>query len=216
MSFQAYLDNIKAKTGLSSQDFIDAATQKGLFQKENLKPKEIIDWLKKDYQLGHGHSMAIVAVFKQKGLMDATKNKKTNSKLVKLEVSVLINGTIDHIWQTFNDPKKIKNWYHASEDWGVAKVTNNLQVGKQFIIEMRELKTMQGFDFTGQYLAIKDNKSIEYLIVGSDRKCITTFKVQKDKVKVTQLFDPETINSPELQMSGWKAILVNLKKECEK
>jgi uncharacterized protein YndB with AHSA1/START domain len=216
MSFQAYLDNIKAKTGLSSQDFIDAATNKGIFKQDNLKPKDIIEWLAKDYALGHGHSMAIVAVFKQKGLMNSSKNKKTNSKLIKLEVSVLIKGNIEHIWQTFNDPKKIANWYHASDDWGVDKVKNNLKVGKQFTIEMRELKTMKGFDFIGEYTSIVDHQSIEYLMVGSTRKCLTTFETKKDKVKVTQLFDPETINSTELQLGGWKSILLNLKKECEK
>jgi hypothetical protein len=34
--------------------------------KENVKAGEIVSWLKKDFDLGHGHSMAIYAAFKGK------------------------------------------------------------------------------------------------------------------------------------------------------
>jgi hypothetical protein len=70
MSFQAYLDNIQAKTGKSPEDFIKLATKKGFLEKGNLKlmvkAGEIVQWLKDDFDLGHGHAMAIVALFKGK------------------------------------------------------------------------------------------------------------------------------------------------------
>ena len=62
MSFQAYLDNIETKTGKTPQELIDLAKAKG-FTAET-KAGEIIDWLKKDFDLGHGHAMAIVTVLK--------------------------------------------------------------------------------------------------------------------------------------------------------
>lgn len=55
MSFQAYLDNIKAKTGKTVDDFKAMAAEKGL-----TKTAEIMAWLKSDFGLGHGHAMAIV------------------------------------------------------------------------------------------------------------------------------------------------------------
>jgi hypothetical protein len=58
MSFQAYLDNIQMKTGISPVEFKKLAENKGLL-KEGIKTGEFISWLKKDYQLGHGHAMAI-------------------------------------------------------------------------------------------------------------------------------------------------------------
>ena len=68
MSFQAYMDNIQAKTGKTPSDFKKLATQKGFLEKGNLKPTikagEIVKWLKEDFGLGHGHSMAIYASFK--------------------------------------------------------------------------------------------------------------------------------------------------------
>jgi hypothetical protein len=64
MSFQAYLDNIKAKTGKTPGDFTLLAEQKG-FLKSGVKAGEIVAWLKEDFGLGHGHAMAIVMVLKQ-------------------------------------------------------------------------------------------------------------------------------------------------------
>ena len=64
MSFQAYLDNIKAKTGKMPKDFTMLAEQKG-FLKPGVKTGEIVSWLKEDFGLGHGHAMAIVLVLQQ-------------------------------------------------------------------------------------------------------------------------------------------------------
>ncbi len=70
MSFQAYLDNIKAKTGKTPADFKNLAEEKGFLQKGQLvKPvtaTEITNWLKEEFELGHGHAMAIYATFNGK------------------------------------------------------------------------------------------------------------------------------------------------------
>lgn len=70
MSFQAYLDNIKSKTGKTPADFKELAEKKGFILDGKLNPKtkatEITDWLKEEFGLGHGHSMAIFATFKGK------------------------------------------------------------------------------------------------------------------------------------------------------
>lgn len=57
MSFQAYLDNVEAKTGTTPQQFIDLAQAKGL-----TKHAEIVDWLKTEFQLGTGHARAVAHV----------------------------------------------------------------------------------------------------------------------------------------------------------
>lgn len=70
MSFQAYIDNIKAKTGKTPADFKKLAEQKGFVEKGKLKPDvkatEVTNWLKDEFELGHGHAMAIYAMFKGK------------------------------------------------------------------------------------------------------------------------------------------------------
>lgn len=68
MSFQAYLDNIKLKTGKGPEEFRKLATKKGFLEKGKLKTGvkagDIVAWLKTDFDLGHGHAMAIYALFK--------------------------------------------------------------------------------------------------------------------------------------------------------
>ena len=66
MSFQAYLDNIKAKTGKTPDDFKKVLEKEGLL-KPGLKATDLVNYLKENFDLGHGHSMAIWAVFKSKG-----------------------------------------------------------------------------------------------------------------------------------------------------
>jgi hypothetical protein len=68
MSFQAYLTNIKKQTGKDPDDFRRLAIQKGFLEngriKEGIKAGDILSWLKQDFELGHGHAMAIYALFK--------------------------------------------------------------------------------------------------------------------------------------------------------
>ena len=60
MSFQAYLDNIEAKTGKTPNEFIAEAKKKNLTES-----KDIIAWLKKDYGLGLGHARALDYVIRK-------------------------------------------------------------------------------------------------------------------------------------------------------
>ena len=57
MSFQAYLDNIEAKTGKTPAQFVAIAKKKGLTES-----RDIIAWLKKDFGLGLGHARALDCV----------------------------------------------------------------------------------------------------------------------------------------------------------
>ena len=68
MSFQGYLTNIKAKTGKGPEDFRKLAAEKGFTDgetiKSGVKAGDIVAWLKQDFELGHGHAMAIYALLK--------------------------------------------------------------------------------------------------------------------------------------------------------
>lgn len=64
MSFQAYIDNIKLKTGKTPEDFKKLAKQKGLLRPD-IKATEVFNWLKDDYGLGLGHARAIWHLLKR-------------------------------------------------------------------------------------------------------------------------------------------------------
>lgn len=69
MSFQAYLDNIEDKTGLTPREFIEQASAKGFGP--GTKAGEIVSWLAADYGLGRGHAMALVHVITKGPKIDA-------------------------------------------------------------------------------------------------------------------------------------------------
>jgi hypothetical protein len=75
VSFQAYLDNIRAKTGKTPDDFAKLAATQGL-----TRHGEIVTWLKADFALGHGHANAIAAVLLKAG----TRGESKETKLDKL------------------------------------------------------------------------------------------------------------------------------------
>lgn len=68
MSFEAYLTNIEAKTGHGPASFKSMANEKGFAVDGLLLPTvkagTVISWLKEEFGLGHGHSMAIFALLK--------------------------------------------------------------------------------------------------------------------------------------------------------
>lgn len=74
MSFQAYLDNIKTKTGKTPEDFKNLAEKAGIYRRD-MKAGPLIAWLKREFGLGHGYALAIWAVFKYEGWVDSPTTK---------------------------------------------------------------------------------------------------------------------------------------------
>lgn len=60
MSFQAYLDTIEKKTGLTPRQLVDIARDNGF--DAGTKATPIVEWLAADYGLGRGHAMALYHV----------------------------------------------------------------------------------------------------------------------------------------------------------
>jgi hypothetical protein len=64
MSFQAYLDAVEDKTGLTPRELVELAKQRG-YDDPAVKAGVIVEWLAADYGLGRGHAMAMVHVIKK-------------------------------------------------------------------------------------------------------------------------------------------------------
>lgn len=62
MSFQAYIDNITTKTGKTPNQIREEALIQGVITAD-MKATVFTDWLKKEYQLGQGHAMALWKYF---------------------------------------------------------------------------------------------------------------------------------------------------------
>ena len=62
MSFQAYLDAIEDRTHLTPAQLLEIAAERGYGP--TTKAAVVVDWLKTEYGLGHGHAMAFVHLIK--------------------------------------------------------------------------------------------------------------------------------------------------------
>lgn len=80
MTFQAYIDNIEAKTGKTPEDFWELARVAGLLE-PGVKAGAIVTWLKVNFGLGHGHAMAIYATFKRR--MHAAPDRQSRDSSIK-------------------------------------------------------------------------------------------------------------------------------------
>ena len=132
-----------------------------------------------------------------------------------ITVSTNIIASLEKVWDFWNNPNHIQNWYFASNDWHCPKASNDLQIDKSFNIRMEAKDGSFGFDFEGKYTKIIDFEVIKY-VLADNRKVITTFEKQKNSILVIQKFDAETENSKELQQNGWQSILDNFKKCVER
>lgn len=131
-----------------------------------------------------------------------------------ITVRVSIQASIEKVWEHWNEPKYITQWYNASDDWHAPYAENDLKDGGKFKTTMAAKDGSASFDFEGVYTSIVKNKQIEYAITDGRKVSIKFFAMNNETV-VEETFDPEEINSIELQKGGWQAILTNFKKHVE-
>lgn len=135
--------------------------------------------------------------------------EKTN-----ISVEVIINLSIEKVWEFWTSPEFIVKWNYASDDWHTPLAENDLRVGGKFMSRMQARDGSMGFDFEGIYTSVKKHELIEY-VLADDRKVRIEFSNLGNETKVVERFDAEDINSAELQRSGWQNILNNFKTFAE-
>ncbi|OFY47388.1 MAG: hypothetical protein A2Y87_09255 [Bacteroidetes bacterium RBG_13_46_8] len=71
-----------------------------------------------------------------------------------------------------------------------------------------------GFDFSGKYSKVEPYRLIEYTL-DDGRKVQVSFITDENETGITERFEAEKMNPPELQQEGWQAILNNFRKYVE-
>lgn len=132
----------------------------------------------------------------------------------KITVTTTIKANLEKVWACWTQPEHIINWNFASEEWCCPSATNELQNGGAFNWRMESKDGKMGFDFVGTYEKVVENELITYKMPDG-RQVDITFTIAGEEVIVKEIFDPEQINSIELQRNGWQAILENFKKHVE-
>jgi hypothetical protein len=78
MSFQAYIDALETKTGMTPRALLAVAAARGLAGPQ-VKAGAVVEWLKADYGVGRGHAMALVHVIKHGATISAKHVGSTGS-----------------------------------------------------------------------------------------------------------------------------------------
>ncbi len=133
---------------------------------------------------------------------------------MKITVERLIKADIGSVWKAWNNPDDIVQWNAASEDWHTTKASVDLREGGKFSARMEAKDGSVGFDFEGIFTRIVPEESLAYRMEDS-REVSIAFSAERDGVRVTETFDAESENPPEMQRAGWQAILDNFARHVE-
>lgn len=131
-----------------------------------------------------------------------------------ITVEIIVHAPLEKVWECWTKDEDIVNWAFASDDWETPASENDLRTGGRFKTVMAAKDKSASFDFTGVYTDVKDHELIEYTM-DDGRQVKVEFALVDGGVNITETFEPESINSPEMQRSGWKSILDNFKKYVE-
>ena len=132
----------------------------------------------------------------------------------KITINILINTSVEKVWEFWTKPEHITKWNYASEDWHTTKAENDLKVGGKFLSRMEAKDDSFGFDFEGIYDEVLTYKKISYTLL-DDRKVTISFSQTENGIEIKEVFEAENENSIELQKNGWQAILNNFKTYVE-
>jgi uncharacterized protein YndB with AHSA1/START domain len=132
-----------------------------------------------------------------------------------ITVEATIDASLTKVWKCWTTPEDIVQWNNASDDWYTPSADNDLIEGGKFVFRMEARDGSFSFDFSGTYQTIKEKELLEY-VLADNRKVSVAFTESDGQTNVTEIFEPETENTMELEQQGWQAILNNFKRYVEK
>ena len=134
---------------------------------------------------------------------------------MKITVETVVKAPLDAVWKGWNTPADIQQWNAASDDWHTPSARVDLREGGTFCARMEAKDGSVGFDFEGSYTRVVPQSLVEYSM-SDGRECRVEFKPEGKAVRVTETFDAETENPPEMQREGWQAILDSFARHVER
>ncbi len=127
-----------------------------------------------------------------------------------ITVESIIEAPIDMVWDFWTKPEHVMHWNFASSDWHCPRANSDFNIGGEFHYIMAAKDGSVEFDFCGTYTKIIDKTFIE-IFLEDGRELNIQFESEGNVTKIIETFEPEEVNSIELQKQGWQAILNNFK-----
>ena len=131
-----------------------------------------------------------------------------------ITVEAIIEAPIDIVWDLWTKPEHVMHWNFASNDWHCPRANSEFNVGGEFHYIMAAKDGSEEFDFCGTFTKIIDKTFIE-IFLEDGRELTIQFESEGDATKIIETFEPEEVNSTELQKEGWQTILDNFKAYAE-
>ena len=131
-----------------------------------------------------------------------------------IKVEAKVKASLAHVWDSWTNTEDIMAWNHASDDWHCPAAENNLVSGGNFTYRMAAKDGSVVFDFHGTYQKVEPMNLISYYIEDG-RYVEVKFEEEGEYVNIIETFEPEEVNSLDLQQQGWQLILNNFKAHSE-
>lgn len=131
-----------------------------------------------------------------------------------ITVETSLQVPVHQVWESWTNPKHIKQWNFASNEWKCTKVVQQLEPEGEFSFTMEAKDGHEKFDFAGVYEIVIPKEELSYLL-NDDRQGNVLFSQDGNETYVTVTIDAEDENSLEQQEEGWQNILANFKKHTE-
>src|SRR5690606_4394284 len=140
-------------------------------------------------------------------VMDTTKS-------TAITIQTDVNLPVATVWNYWTSPEHIVNWNNASDDWHTPYADNDVRVNGKFKSTMAARDGSASFDFEGVYTEVKEDELNAYRM-SDGREVRVTFSEEGGATRVVETFDPEDMNSADMQKAGWQSILDNFRRYAE-
>ena len=127
-----------------------------------------------------------------------------------ITVTTTVNAPVAKTWDCFTNPEHITQWNFASSDWCCPHAVNDLVPGGRLLWRMEAKDGTIGFDLKATYQRIIPQQELHYTLEDG-RQVRVLFTETQGRTQVTETFEPENQNPPEMQQEGWQAILENFR-----
>ena len=127
-----------------------------------------------------------------------------------ITVTTTVNAPVAKTWDCFTNPEHITQWNFASSDWCCPHAVNDRVPGGKLLWRMEAKDGTIGFDLKATYQRIIPQQELHYTLEDG-RQVRVLFTETQGRTQVTETFEPENQNPPEMQQEGWQAILENFR-----
>ncbi len=120
----------------------------------------------------------------------------------------------ENAWDCWTKPEHIVHWNFAAPEWHCPRAEVDLRPGGRFSWRMEARDGSMGFDFSGEFETVQAPHLLRYRL-DDNRLVQVDFYPANGGTYITEVFEPENSNPPEMQQKGWQAILDNFVRYAE-